>query len=273
MSKSQAAAVRRAADTDSPFLQPISVRNVSMRFGRKTVLDNISLDVTRGEVLAIVGGSGSGKSTLMRIMAMLQAPSAGDVSIFNRTVSSSDNESDMRLRGRLGVMFQHGALFSNLTVLENVCVPLREHTRLSASFIDEIAMLKISLAGLEARAADLYPGELSGGMKKRAAVARGIALDPDILFLDEPSSGLDPVGADAMDELVLELKSTLQLTIILVTHDMNSLWRVADRVLLLSDARIVADGSMEQIAHSDEPAVQAFIQSRRGRAAGGFHGA
>lgn len=239
-----------------------------MRFGQHTVLDDLSLDIRRGDITAIVGGSGSGKSTLMRILAMLQTPSAGTVQIFGRTVSADDG--DMRLRRRLGVMFQHGALFSNLSVLENVCVPLSEHTTLSRELIEELAMLKIDLTGLEAAAATRFPGELSGGMRKRAAVARGIALDPDILFLDEPSSGLDPVSADAMDDLVLDLKSALELTVVLVTHDMNSLWRIADRILLLADGRIVADGSLEEVLASDAPAAREFFYSRRGRAAGGL---
>lgn len=250
---------------------PISARNVMMRFGDHLVLDDVSLDVRRGEVLAIVGGSGSGKSTLMRILAMLLSPSAGDIRVFNRPVAAFDDDSDMQLRGRLGVMFQHGALFSNLTVLQNVCVPLIEHTQLSKDFIEQLAMLKISLAGLAADAAALYPSELSGGMRKRAAVARGIALDPEVLFLDEPSSGLDPISADAMDELVLELKATLKLTIILVTHDMNSLWQVADRIILLADAQIAADGTLDEVLHSAVPAARAFFGSRRGRAAGGLH--
>lgn len=239
-----------------------------MRFGRHTVLDDLSLDIRRGEITAIVGGSGSGKSTLMRILAMLQTPSAGALEIFGRAVSAEDG--DMSLRRRLGIMFQHGALFSNLSVLENVCVPLEEHTALSRTLIEELAMLKIDLTGLEAAAAARYPGELSGGMRKRAAVARGIALDPDILFLDEPSSGLDPVSADAMDDLVLDLKSALELTVVLVTHDMNSLWRIADRILVLADSRIVADGSLEEVLASDAPAAKEFFYSRRGRAAGGL---
>ena len=253
-----------AAATSSP----VAAAGVSMRYGQRTVLDDLSLEIRRGEITAIVGGSGSGKSTLMRILAMLQAPTEGTVEIFGHAVSADD--SDMSLRRRLGVMFQHGALFSNLNVLENVCVPLEEHTDMDRDLLEQLAMLKIDLAGLDAAAAARYPGELSGGMRKRAAVARGIALDPDILFLDEPSSGLDPVSADAMDELILDLKSALELTVVIVTHDMNSLWRIADRILLLADSRIVADGSLEAVLASDAPAAKEFFYSRRGRAAGGL---
>lgn len=238
-----------------------------MRFGRHLVLDRLTLDIRPGEITAIVGGSGSGKSTLMRILAMLQRPTAGQVTLFGEPVPTSDGALDLALRRRLGVMFQHGALFSNLTVLENICVPIDEHTSLSRQLVEELAMLKLLLAGLDGNSASLYPGELSGGMRKRAAVARGIALDPQILFLDEPSSGLDPVSADAMDDLILDLKATLGLTVVLVTHDMNSLWRVADRVLLLADAQIIADGSLGDVLAVTAPAAHAFLHSRRGRAA------
>ncbi len=257
-----------AAESAERSEVPISATGITMRFGSHTVLRDISLDIRRSEVTAIVGGSGSGKSTLMRILAMLQEPSAGSVQVFGRRVSAAG--ALMTDRRRLGIMFQHGALFSNLTVIENVCVPLAEHTGLSRPLIEQLAMLKIRLAGLDALAATRYPGELSGGMRKRAAVARGIALDPEVLFLDEPSSGLDPVGADAMDDLVLELKATLGLSVVLVTHDMNSLWRVADRIVMLADSRIAADGSLEDVLESDAPAVREFFLSRRGRAAGGM---
>jgi phospholipid/cholesterol/gamma-HCH transport system ATP-binding protein len=171
----------------------------------------------------------------------------------------------------MGVMFQHGALFGDLTVLENVSMPLREHTGLDLETIEQIAMLKIALAGLEPDAAALFPSQLSGGMRKRAAVARGIALDPEILFLDEPSSGLDPISADAMDNLVLHLKKNLGLTILLVTHDMDSLWRVADRILLLADAKVAAEGSIHDLFGSGNCAAQQFFNGPRGRAAGACH--
>ncbi|MDZ7644397.1 MAG: ATP-binding cassette domain-containing protein [Woeseiaceae bacterium] len=244
----------------------LEARHLVQEFGRHRVLDDISLEIRRGDVVAIVGGSGSGKSTLMRQLAMLLTPTSGSVSVFGRDVGAAAN--DLLLRRRIGIMFQHGALFGDLTVLENVCVPLVEHTTLDRSLIEQVAMLKIALVGLQPDAAALYPGELSGGMRKRAAVARAIALDPELLFLDEPSSGLDPVSADAMDDLVLELKAALDLTVVMVTHDMDSLWRIADRIVLLADAGIAADGSLEEVRDSDHPVARAFFHGRRGHIAG-----
>jgi phospholipid/cholesterol/gamma-HCH transport system ATP-binding protein len=199
---------------------------------------------------------------------MLQPPSAGTVHLFGEEIPGYDVRGTGMLRRRLGVMFQNGALFGDQTVLDNVSVPLREHTDLSLRLIEQVAMVKIAMAGLEPPSAALYPSQLSGGMRKRAAVARGIALDPDILFLDEPSSGLDPISADAMDDLVLQLKETLGLTIILVTHDMDSLRRVADRVVLLADGGIAAQGTVEELVASEEHIARQFFHGRRGRAMG-----
>lgn len=250
----------------------LTARDLGMSYGPRRILEDISFDVGRGEVLAIVGGSGSGKSTLMRLLALLQAPTEGDLTLFGDGATDLSEAATNRLRRRIGVMFQQGALFGDMTVLENVCVPLREHTRLSSPLIEQIALLKIVLAGLETSAAGLFPSQLSGGMRKRASVARAIALDPDILFLDEPSSGLDPISADEMDELVLSMKDTLGLTVVLVTHDMNSLARVADRVLLLADAKIAALGTMRELSLSSNVVAQRFFESRRGRAASADYG-
>ena len=249
----------------------LHARDLVMEFGPKRVLDGITMQLNRGEILAVVGGSGSGKSTLMRLLALLQKPTSGTIFLFGKDVTSWGEFRTLPLRRRMGVMFQHGALFGDLTVLENVSLPLREHTDLSLETIEQVAMLKIALAGLESDAAALYPSQLSGGMRKRAAVARGIALDPEILFLDEPSSGLDPISADAMDELVLHLKTTLGLTILLVTHDMDSMWRIADRILLLADARIAAEGSIHDLIASGNQHAQQFFHGPRGRAVGASH--
>lgn len=246
----------------------IKVTALGLSYGSKRILDDISFEVRRGEVLAIVGGSGSGKSTLMRLLALLQPPTRGELHLFGERTADFNEAKENAYRRRIGVMFQQGALFGDLTVLENVCVPLREHTALSAPFIEQVGILKILMAGLGADAATLYPSQLSGGMRKRASVARAIALDPEILFLDEPSSGLDPISADAMDELVLHMKETLGLTVVLVTHDMNSLWTVADRVLLLADAGIAALDTIAALTQSSNPVAQQFFNSRRGRAAG-----
>jgi phospholipid/cholesterol/gamma-HCH transport system ATP-binding protein len=173
----------------------------------------------------------------------------------------------LELRRNIGVLFQYGALFGGLTVLENVAMPLREHTGLSSQMINEIAAMKIALTGLSLESSALYPSQLSGGMRKRAALARAIALDPEILFLDEPTSGLDPLSADALDELVLQLRDSLGLTVVMVTHDIDSLWRIADRVVMLGDARVLAEGSVHDLVHSQDQLVQEFFQGPRGRAA------
>lgn len=255
------------SDRDATTQPVIQVRDLTKRFGSKLVHEHIDLDVYRGEVLAIVGGSGSGKSTLLREMTMLLRPTSGSIRLFGKEITGLSDHQTLRLRRRIGVLFQNGALFSDQTVLENVGLPLREHTAMNDKLIDEIATLKLVLAGLTPEDGRLYPNQLSGGMRKRAALARAIALDPELLFLDEPSSGLDPISADALDELVLQLKAALGPTIVLVTHDMDSLWRVADRVLLLGKGRLLAQGTMAELAASTDPAVQHFFQGPRGRAA------
>lgn len=245
----------------------MQVRDVHTRFGEKVVHEGISFDVKSGQVFAIVGGSGSGKSTIMREIAILHPPTSGSVKLFGVEVSRISDIEALPLRRRMGVMFQYGALFNNLTVLENVCVPLHEHTDMAQSLIEEIAAVKIELVGLDREVCAMRPSQLSGGMRKRAAMARAIALDPEIIFLDEPSSGLDPVSADGLDELILKLKELMGLTIVMVTHDMDSLWRVADSVILLGDAKIKAKGSMREVLATDDPLVTAFFKGNRGRAA------
>ncbi|MDV3238946.1 MAG: ATP-binding cassette domain-containing protein [Gammaproteobacteria bacterium] len=245
----------------------IELRGVCTRFGSFSVHEGLDLDVRRGEVLAIVGGSGSGKTTLLHEMIMLRRPSAGSIRLFGEDVVDASPAVQARLRRRFGVLFQHGALFSGLTVQQNVGVPLHEHTDLDAALIDEIALLKIQQAGLPVDAALKYPSELSGGMIKRAALARAMALDPQLLFLDEPTSGLDPASASAFDELVLRLKQWLGLTVVMVTHDLDSLWRVADRVAVLGDRRVVAVAPMAELARVGHPAVRVYFEGPRARAA------
>lgn len=254
---------------DSTFAVDVvaEVRNLSTRFGRKEIHEDISLTVRRGEILAIVGGSGSGKSTLLREMAALQYPTGGSVSLFGQQLGQLSGNEELRLRRRIGVLFQYGALLGGLSVLDNVGMPLREHTPLSGPLIDELAAFKLSLTGLQPDAAALYPNQLSGGMRKRAALARALALDPELVFLDEPTSGLDPVSADGFDDLVLDLKSSLDFTVVMVTHDIDSLWRVSDRVALLGDARLLQIGTVKKLAKSDIPGVKRFFQGPRGRAA------
>ena len=245
----------------------VSVRGLTMRFGSKLVHEGVDLDVRRGEILGIVGGSGSGKTTLLREMAMLLQPSDGTVQLLGQEVTNLDETQRLGIRRHIGILFQYGALFGGMNVLQNVGAPLREHTRLDSDLIDQIATMKLALVGLDASDGLLFPSQLSGGMRKRAALARAIALDPELLFLDEPTSGLDPVSADAFDELVLGLKQSLDPTVVLVSHDLDTLWRVTDRVVLLGDGRMIAQGSMQELAHSNDPTVLRFLQGPRGRAA------
>lgn len=245
----------------------IQTRGLTARYGKRQVLNNVDLDVRRGEILAVVGGSGSGKTTLLRHLIVLIRASEGSVRVLGQDVSTLGEQALLALRRRIGVLFQNGALFGGMTVLENVGAPLREHTKLSDNLIDELALIKLGLVGLDADAGMLYPSQLSGGMRKRAALARAIAMDPELLFLDEPTSGLDPLGADDLDELVLSLKAALEPTIILVTHDMDSLWRVSDRVILIGQGSVLGQGSMDELARSEVPEVQRFFQGPRGRAA------
>jgi phospholipid/cholesterol/gamma-HCH transport system ATP-binding protein len=245
----------------------IEVTGVRTEFGPLCVHDGIDLTVRRGETLALVGGSGSGKTTLMREMTLLMRPSAGSIRVLGVEVLSAGEEALAGLRRRIGVMFQQGALFSGLTVKENVAVPLKEHTDLPARLIDELALLKIALAGLAPSAASLYPRELSGGMVKRAAVARALALDPEILFLDEPTAGLDPVGAEAFDALIVQLKATLALTVVLVTHDLDTLWRITDRVAFLAGKRVAALAPVGELPRHPHPEIQGYFTGPRGRAA------
>lgn len=253
--------------THPPVAAPvIEVTHLSTRYNGKRVHERISLSVRRGEMLAIVGAIGSGKSTLLREMVMLQQPTSGSIRLLGRDVATLDAQQVRSLRRRIGVLFQNGALFGDMTVLENIALPLHEHTRLSQGLIDEIAALKLALVGLAPDDGLLRPNQLSGGMRKRAALARAIALDPELLCLDEPTSGLDPLSADAFDELVLHLKSALDPTIVMVTHDLASLWRLADRVMLLGEGRLLAVGSMPELSRSRDPAVMRFFQSPRARA-------
>jgi len=243
----------------------ISIRGLRTAFGKRVIHDRIDLDVLRGEVLALVGGSGSGKSTLLREVIMLQEPAAGSIKLFGTELIGISDQGAQQLRRRIGVLFQQGALFSGLTVLENVGLPLREHTRLDDEMIDALARLKILHAGLEPEAANLYPSELSGGMIKRAALARAMALDPEVLFLDEPTSGLDPTSAGLFDELVLKLKDMLDLTVLMVTHDLDSLWEVADRVAVLGDGTLRGVDTMQMLSTSTDPHIREYFEGPRAR--------
>jgi phospholipid/cholesterol/gamma-HCH transport system ATP-binding protein len=231
------------------------------------VHEDVSLSVRRGEVFALVGGSGSGKSTLLREIILLQPPVSGSIRVFGREVVGLSDDEALPLRRRWGVMFERGALFSSLTVTENVGMVLREHTQLGDRLIREVAAVKIALTGLPPDAGPKYPSELSGGMRKRASLARALALDPELLFLDEPTAGLDPLSASGIDELVRSLRETLGLTIMMVTHDLDLLWRAADRVAVLGKGHIVGVGTMNELSRSDDPLVRQYFYGPRGRAA------
>ena len=245
----------------------IEMRNVATSFGDKVVHTDINLAIHRAEIFAIIGGSGSGKSTILREMILLQRPNTGSVRILGIDLQDINDDDALNLRKRWGVMFQHGGLFGSLTVKENVGLPLREHTQLSDALIDEIADAKLAMTGLKPEVSQQYPSELSGGMMKRASLARAMALDPELLFLDEPTAGLDPVSAAGVDELVIKLRDQFGLTIVMITHDLDLLWQVADRVAVLADGKVQAVDSMLALSSNKHPAVKAFFDGPRGRAA------
>lgn len=241
----------------------VRVRGLDVDFGGTAVLHGLDLDVYRGEVLGCVGGSGTGKSVLARAILGLVRKRSGTVEVFGRNVDHLVQGERAAIERRIGVMFQQGALFSGLTVKQNVEVPMREHLRLSPRLSDELAMLKIELAGLDPGAAGKYPSELSGGMTKRAALARALALDPELLFLDEPTSGLDPIGAADFDDLIATLQRTLGLTVFMVTHDLDSLSSICDRVAALADKKVIAAGPISAMLASDHPWLRAYFHGKR----------
>jgi phospholipid/cholesterol/gamma-HCH transport system ATP-binding protein len=251
-------------DTSRPVIE---INKVSTRFGGHVVHDELDLEVRSSEIFALIGGSGSGKSTLLREMILLQRPDSGSIRVLGADLQALGDDDALALRQRWGVMFQHGGLFGSLTVTENVGLPLREHTGLEDPLIDEIAAWKLAMTGLAPEVGDQYPSELSGGMMKRASLARALALDPELLFLDEPTAGLDPDSAAGVDELVRKLRDLFGLTIVMITHDLDLLWQVADRVAVLADGKVQAVGSMSELSGLDHPAVRRFFGGPRGRAA------
>jgi len=245
----------------------ISIRGLVTAFGAKVIHDHLDLDVKRGEVLGLVGGSGTGKSVLMRTIIGLNRQKEGTIKVFGQPTSEAEGGAKMRaLEMRWGVLFQEGALFSSMTVAENIQVPLREYTHMDQSLMDEIAAIKLSMVGLPEDAGAKYPSELSGGMKKRAGLARALALDPELLFLDEPTSGLDPISANMFNELIKGLQQSLGLTVVMVTHDLDSLRAVASRVAVLVDKKIKT-GTIEELRKDPDPWIQDYFSGPRGRAA------
>ncbi|TWC62569.1 ABC transporter ATP-binding protein [Herbaspirillum sp. SJZ099] len=245
----------------------IDVNGLTNRFGQQTVHDKLDLQVMKGEILGVVGGSGTGKSVLLRSIVGLQKPAAGNVHVFGQNLSALAPGERSRYERRFGVLFQRGALFSSLTVLENIALPLIEYGGLAAREAQHLAAVKLALAGLPPGAGDKYPASLSGGMVKRAALARALALDPDILFLDEPTAGLDPIGAAAFDNLIVTLRDALGLTVFLVTHDLDTLYAICDRVAVLSAKRVLVVADIDTVAATPDPWVHDYFQGPRGRAA------
>lgn len=247
---------------------PIRVRGLLNQFGSQVVHEDLDLDVRKGEILGVVGGSGTGKSVLMRSIIGLQRPQAGQIDVFGQSITDAEPDEEIGVRSRWGVLFQGGALFSTLTVGENVQVPLKQfYPELSQDMLAEIARYKVTLSGLPADAANKYPSELSGGMKKRAGLARALALDPELLFLDEPTAGLDPIGAAKFDQLTKELKETLGLTVFLITHDLDTLYEICDRVAVLADRKVVAVGTIDELLATEHPWILDYFTGPRGRAA------
>ncbi len=247
---------------------PIVVEGLVNRFGETTVHDYLDLTVQKGEILGVVGGSGTGKSVLMRSIIGLQFPDEGHIEVFGKSITGAEPDKQIGVRSRWGVLFQGGALFSTLTVGENVEVPLKQfYPEIEEELLHEIARYKVMLSGLPEDAVAKYPAELSGGMKKRAGLARALALDPELLFLDEPTAGLDPIGAAKFDQLTRELKETLGLTVFLITHDLDTLYEICDRVAVLADRKVIAVGTIPELLETDHPWIDDYFNGPRGRAA------
>ncbi len=254
--------------SDDPVIR---VRDLKVAYGRNVILENFSLDIPRGEVIGVIGPSGGGKSVTLRAIVGLKPPESGTVEVFGEQLNLLSDEERTAVERRWGIMFQDGALFSNLTVRENVMVPMREHTDLSPDLRHALADMKIQMAGLAPNAGDKYPSDLSGGMRKRAALARALALDPELLFLDEPTAGLDPITAAAFDKLIRDLQQALGLTVFLVTHDLDTLHAVCDRIAVIGEKRVLTVGTIEELRRFDHPWVQEYFGGPRGRAAAAGH--
>ncbi len=245
----------------------IRIRDLKVAYGAAVVLEHLNLDIPQGEVVGIIGPSGCGKSVLLRAITGLKTPAGGSVEVFGERLETLARDERTAIERRWGIMFQDGALFSNLTVRENVMVPMKEHTALSPALMRDLAGMKIRLAGLDASAGEKYPSDLSGGMRKRAALARAMALDPELLFLDEPTAGLDPITAAGFDALVRSLQRALGLTVFLVTHDVDTLQATCDRIVVLGEKRVLAVGTIPELRQVDHPWIQEYFSGPRGRAA------
>lgn len=243
----------------------IEIKSLSTQISGSWILKNLDLTINRGEIFGIVGGSGSGKTTLMRQILMLRQPNAGSIRVFGQELTTASPAVMHKVQHRIGVLFQQNALFSSLSVLENIMFPLKEHVNLDANAKRDLALIKLLLVGLTVDAAVKLPAELSGGMQKRAALARAIVLDPELIFLDEPTAGLDPDSASSLDELILNLQTTMGLTVVIITHDLDTLWRVTNRVAFLSEGKVLCVDAMEKLVKHPDPVIQQFFNGPRGR--------
>jgi len=239
----------------------IEMENIVTRFGNTVIHDGVNLRVNAGEIFAILGESGAGKSVLVKEIIMLLRPSEGRVRVFGKDLARISYEERQALRRQWGVLFQFGALFTSLTVAENIALPIKEYTRVPRGLREKIVREKLEMVGLHSRAASLYPSELSGGMIKRAALARALAMDPRLLFLDEPTSGLDPIGARAFDRLIVDLRDALDITVVMITHDLDSIFSIVDRMAILADKRVVAQGTLKEVLASHHPFVERFFKN------------
>jgi len=239
----------------------IEVKDIVTRFGPRTVHDGVSLQIRENEIFAILGESGAGKSVLMKEMIMLLEPNAGEVTVLGTRLNGISYKDAQQLRREWGVLFQFGALYSPMTIAENIEVQLKEYTHISKEMRDKLVRSKIALVGLDEHVGSLYPSELSGGMIKRAALARALAMEPKLLFLDEPTSGLDPVGARNFDALIVELRDMLGITVVMITHDLDSIFSIVDRMAILADKHVVAEGSLKNVLQSQHPFVEAFFKN------------
>jgi len=251
-------------DPNAPPMRAVGIRT---QFGPNVIHENLDFTFSRGEIVGLVGGSGSGKSVLMNTLLGLKEPEGGHVEYFGRNRNDLDPATRRKINNEMGVLFQGGALFSSMTVRENIMMPMREHTDMSVALMRELADMKVHMVGLPPESAVLFPSDLSGGMKKRAGLARALALDPKLLFLDEPTAGLDPVGANAFDELLIGLREAMNLTVLMVTHDLDSLYLICDRIAVLVDKHIAIADSLDVVSQYDHPWVQEYFGGPRSRAA------
>jgi phospholipid/cholesterol/gamma-HCH transport system ATP-binding protein len=242
----------------------IKVRNLTTRFGKDIIHDKLNLDVHKGEILGIVGGSGSGKTVLLNTIIGLNKPVSGDIYIFDHNIK--DHRQGEQIKARWGVLYQQGALFSSLSVAENIEIPMKEIAHIPNKLADELVMLKLQMVGLDASTATKFPSELSGGMIKRVSLARALAIDAELLFLDEPTAGLDPLAAASFDNLILSLQNSLNLTVVMITHDLDTINTICDRVAVLIDKKVVI-GTLDEIRNNPHPWIQAYFHGERGRAA------